>query len=636
MRSAIVVIFIALLFGPPASAEVTRVTLGTRAVVANGQAFGTAGPYEKLSGTIDFALDPADARNARIVDLDRAARDPDGRVRFSADLYVLRPVDAARGNGTLLFEVSNRGGKALLARFNGAAGGGADPTAPADFGDGFLMRQGFTLVWVGWEFDVPVQALGIDAPLADLGGPAPLRVEFVPDEAAPTASLARDAPLYPPARLDDPADTLSVRSGYWDKAVIVPRDRWRFVAGAEAPELALDGGFEAGRIYTVGYRATGARVAGVGLAAMRDTASAFRYRDDMPVRGRAAYVIGFSQSGRFLRQFLHEGFNVDERGRRTFDAVWAHIAGAARGSFNERLATPRGLHPFSATRPPFTDEPQHSGGDGLLAAYRREHRPKIFYTNTSVEYWGGGRAAALAHVSDDGTKDIVLPDEVRLYLLAGTQHGEAALPPRRSSGQELENPVPQRAVMRALLAGLHAWVSRNEPPPASRYPQLSDGTLTPVARVRFPAIAGVADPRRISGPGLATAGDSRPLPYLVPQVDADGNETGGIRVPEQLVPLATTTGWNFRAAQVGNPEDIYPLLGSYIPFAPTRPERESRGDTRRSIEERYRSRNDYLRRIRDAAKDLVKDRYLLRDDVEGVVQRAESHWEYAMRATRTN
>ncbi len=636
MRTAIVAAVITLLCGASASADVTRVVVETRAVVAGGQSFGAVGPYEKLSGTIEFALNPADARNARVADLDRATRGPDGRVHFTADLYVLRPVDAARGNGTLLFEVSNRGSKGLLGRFNGATSGGADPTAPADFGDGFLMRQGFTLVWVGWEFDVPAQLLGIDAPLADLGGPTPLRVDLISDQAGPTLSLAGSAPQYPPARLDDPADTLSVRNTFWETPVIVPRNRWRFVAATGAPEVTLDGGVEAGRTYTLTYQATGARVAGVGLAAMRDTASAFRYRDDMPVRGRAAYVIGFSQSGRFLRQFLHDGFNVDEGGRRVFDAAWAHIAGAASGSFNERLATPRAQTAFTATRAPFTDEPLQSGGDSILGSYKREHRPKVFYTNTSVEYWGGGRAAALTHVSADGSKDIALPGDVRLYLLAGTQHGEAGLPPRRSNGQQLENPVPQRAVMRALLTGLHGWAARNETPPASRYPRLSDGTLTDVSRVRFPTLAGVGDPRRIPGPGLIVAGSPRLLPFLVPQVDADGNEIGGIRVPEQLVPLATTTGWNFRATAVGNPQDIYQLMGSYIPFPRTRAERDASGDPRRSVEERYRSRADYVRRIREAAEGLAKDRYLLKDDVDAVVQRAETHWDYATRTTQTN
>jgi hypothetical protein len=434
--------------------------------------------------------------------------------------------------------------------------------------------------------------------------------------------------------MSDETDTLTVRDRQWDQPVTIPRARWRFVETAP-PTIRMDDPFEAGRIYTLTYRATGARVAGVGMAALRDAASAFRYRDDMPVRGRAAYVVGFSQSGRFLRQFLRDGFNADERGRRAYDAVWVHIAGAAEGSFNQRFAMPRALHPYLGLRRPLAEDPQRRD-DVLLGGYERSQRPKIFYTNTSVEYWAG-RAAALTHVSEDGRRDLDLPDDARLYLLAGTQHGESAFPPRRSDGQALNNPTPQRAVMRALLVGLHGWAARNEAPPKSRYPTLRDNSLVRVAAVRFPSIPGVANPRTIAGPHLeccGPAGGAFPLPHLVPQVDADGNEIGGIRVPEQAVPLATTTGWNFRAEARGNTAEIYALLGSYLPFAATRAAREAANDPRRAIDERYRSRADYLRRIRAAADALVDDRYLLAEDVGAVMQRAEEHWAAATAPSR--
>jgi hypothetical protein len=190
--------------------------------------------------------------------------------------------------------------------------------------------------------------------------------------------------------------------------------------------------------------------------------------------------------------------------------------------------------------------------------------------------------------------------------------------------------------MRALLTALHGWVARNQPPPASRYPRLADGTLVPVRSFKFPAIPGVADPRTIIGPAIVAGSRPQPLPFLVPRVDADGNETAGIRVPEQEVPLATTTGWNFRAASVGNTADIYALLGSYIPFASTRAEREARKDPRPSLEERYPSRDIYLDRVRASAAALAKGRFLLEADVPGVVDRAAQHWNYATRADRTN
>ena len=614
----------------PALAEVTRVSILSRGVVADGQPFGAAGPYEKLVGRIEFALDPAHARNARIVDLDLAPRGPDKRVHFSADLFVLQPVDPARGNRALLFEIANRGRKGLLGRFNGAPAS-ANPTTPADFGDGFLLREGFTLVWVGWQFDVEAPALGIDAPRADLKGQSDtVSISFVPNAAAPVVT-PDGLPAYPPADPRDPAATLTVRDRHWDAPVPIARERWRFVAGGTRPRIGLDGGFTPGRVYELTYRSRDARVAGVGFAAIRDAAAAFLHRDDLPISGRTAYVFGISQSGRFLRQFLAEGFNVDERDRRVFDAVWPHIAGAALGSFNERFAMP-GFSSFPATRFPFADAAEQGPGGqrgGILAAYTPAQQPKVIYTDTPVEYWGQGRAAALTHTAIDGSRDLALPDHVRRYLLAGTQHGEGRFPPARGNGQELDNPTPQGHVMRALLRALHAWVTAGTPPPESRYPRLADGTLVPVAAVRFPALARVADPRTIEGPGIAVDGARQPLPFLVPQVDADGNDLAGIRVPEQAVPLATTTGWNFRAERIGNPSTILALAGSYLPFPRTRAERDASRDPRRSIEERYRRRDDYLTRIRTAADGLVKGGYLLAEDLGAVVERAGRHWDWA-------
>jgi hypothetical protein len=379
-------------------------------------------------------------------------------------------------------------------------------------------------------------------------------------------------------------------------------------------------------------------VAGVGLAAIRDSASAFLSRSDLPIRGRWAYIWGRSQSGRFLRQFLHDGFNADEQERRVFDAVWPHVGGAALGSFNERFAMP-GYDRFPVTRFPFTDEPQQDRDgtrDGIQSIYRPEQRPKVFYTNTPVEYWGGGRAAALTHVTIDGTRDLTPPDNVRIYLLSGSQHNEAAFPPPRTTGQQLSNPTPQRSALRAILTNLDRWVREDVRPPDSRYPKLSDGTLVPVDRVQFPALPGVRDPRSITAPGRMTARGFDPLPFLVPQVDGDGNDVAGIRMPDVAIPLATTTGWNFRAETVGNPDDIVTNLGSYIPFVAGRAQRDARGDPRRAIDERYGDRDDYLQRIRRAAAELVGGRYLLEEDLSDILERANAHWDYATRSRRTS
>jgi hypothetical protein len=633
MRVTLLIIVAALALAPAnASAEVAKVTVANRVTVAGGQAFGTTGAYEKLTGTIEFSLDPRDPHNARVTDLDRAARAEDGRVHFTSDLMVLRPVDQAKGNGALLFEVTNRGNLGLLTRFNSARGI-ANPMASDDFGNGYLMREGYTLVFVGWEFDIQPPALRVEAPaLPDVV--QPITVGFVLDAKAGEAEL-EDAPLYQPTNPADPANTLTVRDHYWDTPQPIARAKWHFVTGQAGPaRVALDGGFEPGRRYDVTFTAKGARVVGAGLAAIRDAAAAFRYRTDLPIHGTATYVFGASQDGRFLRQFLYDGFNADERDRRVFDAVWPHIAGSARGTFNDRFGTPiAGSVMLTPTRFPFTTDEQTVAGErgSLLQRYTVEQRPKIVFTNTPVEYWGGGRAAALIHTSADGKKDLPIPDNVRIYMLSGTQHGEAAFPPKRTRGQQVDNPVPQREVMRALMRGLHGWVSQGIAPPDSRYPKLADGTLTPVASVKFPALPGVADPRTIAGPGQVINGKAQMLPFLVPQVDADGNDLAGIRVPDISVPVATNTGWNFRGESVGGTKEIYNLLGSYIPFAMTKADREARKDPRPSVAERYRDRDDYLAKLRAAAQELIKGRYLLPEDMENVLTRGQAQWEFLTR-----
>ena len=624
----------ALLVPGVANAEVSKVTIAARTTVADGQSFGSTGPYEKLTGTTEFSLDPKDRHNAKIADLSHAPRGADGLVHFSADLYVLQPANASRGNGVLLFEIANRGRKGLLGRFN-RAGAAQDPSALADFGDGFLMREGYTLVWVGWQFDVAPPGIRVEAPAADVSGR--MRFSFVPDDRRAEITPA-DLPNYLPVTDNDPSATLTVRDRFWATPSPIARSRWQIVNANGRPQIRLEGGFEPGRVYEVDYSAAGARVAGVGLAATRDAASAFIHRTDLPVRGRYAYIFGASQSGRFLRQFLHDGFNADEHDRRVFDMVWPHIAGGGLGSFNERFAAP-GYSSFPATRFPFTDlEERDASGqrDGILTSYKPDQLPRVIYTDTSVEYWGQGRAAALTHTTIDGKRDADVPTNVRIYLLSGSQHGEAAFPPTSGPGQALPNPTPQGNVMRALLRAAHQWVTAGMNPPDSRHPQLRNQTLVAVNAIKFPEIPNVGDPRGVEGPGEMLKGRFTALPFLVPQVDADGNELAGIRVPEVTAPLATTTGWNFRAERVGNPSTVYALLGSYIPFARTRAERELKRDPRPSIAERYKGRDDYLQRIRSAADDLVKQRLLLADDVDNVVQRATRHWDWAVGASQTN
>jgi len=261
----------------------------------------------------------------------------------------------------------------------------------------------------------------------------------------------------------------------------------------------------------------------------------------------------------------------------------------------------------------------------------------VFYTVTGVEYWGGGRAAALVHVSPDGARDIPLPPNVRFYFMAGAQHGPAAFPPAAVTDvQQRQNPTDYWWTLRALVVAMDKWVRDGSEPPASAYPTLREGTLVPATKVAFPAIPGVHSPSGIwgghrMGNRLTASGGAAgtPLPHLVPQVDADGNERAGIRLPEIQVPLATYTGWNFRSAATGGTDNIRPLAGSYIPFPATRLQRQASGDPRRSIEERYADQSAYVERLRAAERTLVKNRYILADDVPAIEARALDHWRVA-------
>jgi hypothetical protein len=607
-----------LLVASVAQGEVTRVEIASRAPV------GASG-YEKIVGTVHFAIDPNAPRNRVIVDLDKAPKGAAGRVEFSSDFYLLRPLDAGRSNRVALVEVSNRGRKGLLTGFSRAPAN-LDPSTDQDLGDGFLTSQGYTLAWVGWQFDVQRRGglMRFDAPRA-AGVSTIVRAEFIPNDRA-TDTTVTDLVGYEPADSSASDTTLTVRDAQYGVPRPVERSRWQL----KGHVVTMPGGFEPGRIYEIAYRTANPAIAGAGLAAFRDFAAWLKRGQagplDLGVRAKWTVAYGSSQSGRFLRTFLYYGFNADEKDEQVFDGVMSHIAGGARLSLNERGATPNALSLFSATAFPLADQamrdPASGRREGLLDNDRaRRHQPKIFYTNSSVEYWGGGRSAALVHTSIDGRRDLTLPDNVRFYHFAGTQHSPAQFPARVTTGQQAENPVEYWWSMRALLMGMDRWVRQGTPPPASQYPKLADGTLVRSTEVAFPSLAGVPSPTSI--PGARTGETS--LPLLVPQVDADGNERGGIRSPEVAVPVATYTGWNFRSASIGGPSLLVALMGSAMPFAATRAARAA-GDPRRAIDERYGSHERYAELVRSAAEGLVAAGYLLSADVPQVVKRAEAHW----------
>jgi hypothetical protein len=514
-----------------AIAEVTRIEIATRTDVLAGKAFGDTGPYEGIVGKVYYSLDPDNPRNKSIADLDKAPRDAAGRVAFVADLFVLAPKDKSHGNGVALFDVLNRGRKNMLNAFNRSPPS-FDPNSPLDLGDGFLMQQGYTLVWVGWQFDLPQRGglMGLEAPpVLENGKPVVGKVTttFTPNTNDPTYPLNdmgryADTTHYPPVDPASPANMLVVRDGFLGAPHVIPRDEWQFARvkdGQIVPDSSavyLKGGFQPGHFYELSYQATGAVVAGVGLAALRDLASAVKYRQDLPITARYAYAFGPSQDGRLLREFLYEGFNADEQDRRAFDAVMAHIAGAARGGdFNSRFARPNGLGFFVASLFPYLDldqkDPATGRTDGIETKLTPEQRPKIFYTNSSGEYWGGGRAAALTHTTLDGSEDAKAPDNVRIYLFAGTQHVPGGYLPSQGAGAQKPNGNQYGFAQRALLVALDRWVRDNVEPPPSAHPQLADKTLVPRDQIAFPAIPGVHSPLTIPA-GYPISPSHKPMP----------------------------------------------------------------------------------------------------------------------------
>jgi hypothetical protein len=651
-------------------ARVKRVEILSRSDIQDGKPFGSTGPYERIVGRVYFAVDPANIHNRRIVDLDKADCNAQGEVEFSADVYILRPKDMDKENGAVLFEVSNRGGKGILRIVNGGGPAGSG----AEYGDGFLMRQGYTIAWVGWEFDVADHGenLKLDAPFAhDPGGKeirGLVRSDFTP------AQKHDDMPLghfllgptggksYP---VDDPAspkNILTVRDTPEGRRQIIPRAQWSFAHTVEGKLVAdshfihLDGGFQPGKIYEVVYEAKNPVVVGLGLASVRDFLSYLKYDPQATAPAKRVYAVGISQSGRFLRHFLYQDFNADEQGRQVMDGVIAHVAGAGRGSFNHRFAQPsRDAQPLSSIffptdLFPFTDLPETDPETGETAGLldlpnKSRTMPKIFFTNTSYEYWG--RAASLIHTSPDGGGDVKISANVRVYLLSGLQHFSASFPPQKSSpnspdstAQRRYNPNPVQWFWRALITDLNQWVKDGTEPPPSTYPKIADGTLVPLSKWNFPKIPGVNKPHEVSlayhldfGPQWKEGTVSfeppkvgKPFPVLVPQSDANGNDAGGVSLPELQVPLATYTGWNLRDPSIGAADLRLSFYGSFIPFAKSAAEREKTGDPRLSVAERYASREEYMSKFTEAGMKLVHERFLLREDLPALLDRGEREW----------
>lgn len=647
-------------------AEAVRLEISDRSVFAEGMTFGPAGAYERIRGRMFFETDPGNEANARISDLQRAPRNTGGRVESWADFFLLKPVDARKGNGHLLYDVNNRGNLLAVWTFNDGERTN-DPKTALHAGNGFLMRHGFSVLWCGWNGEVQgddTQRLLCGLPVATEGGQTITGRAHL--EISSTGKVFSRAfswspwgvgAAYPSASLENGDSTLTMRAHRAAAGVEVSRSDWAF-GRWEGEQLIPDPrhlyvkeGLRPGWLYDLVYTAKEPRVTGLGLTAMRDCVTYFRYAtgEENPLAGaiRKASVFGISQSGRVIHHFLFEGLNTDERSRPVFDGALIHVAGSGKGMFNHRfrMSTEYGTQHeghlsssefFPLAPAPQTDPVTGESGSTLDRARKAGQVPRILFVQSSTEYWS--RAASLLHTDVEGKQDLDLPGDVRVYLVAGAQHlgGGDGSP---GICQQPRNTLDDRGpVLRAMLLHLTDWVDNGNAPPPSRYPHLEDGTLVSFDRwsEQFPKIPGVKfpahpyqPPRLDFGPRFHREGIAdivppkmgEPFRTMLPAVNADGNETSGIVLPEVAVPLGTYTGWNLRSAQAGAETMLSPLDGMFLPFAKTRVERERSGDPRPSVEERYPARAEYLSRLTEAALKLRAEGFLLDEDVVRILER---------------
>jgi Alpha/beta hydrolase domain len=623
--------------------------------LADGRAFGSAGPYLRVEGVARGEIDPAAPENQVIVDLDKAPRNRRGMVEYESDFFVLRPAEPRLGSGVLVYDVTNRGRKVILGRLDEAAGAADtnNPRTAQDVGLAFTLQRGYSLVWSGWDAAAPRVNNGMTArlpPALEDGRPVVRRIrdEFHIGTRAPgKGDVVRLN--YAAVSTDRHRARLTVRDRETDARVDIPAEAWEFVDERTIRLLPAGTLFTPYKIYDCWYEATGSTVAGVGFAAVRDLVAFLRYaaadaggsrnpllaengQDD--TAPAYALAFGVSQSGRFLRHFFELGMNDDGHGRRVFDGVLTHVAGAGKVFANHSFAMPgrtatqhedrlypENWFPFgnAETTDPF------SGRRGAILNGRPTD-PLMIEVNTATEYWQKG--ASLVHIDPVGRGDLALPPNARAYLIAGTQHGGGpGTDPSPGPCVNPRNPNSASPALRALFVALDEWVRNGVAPPPSRVPSVADGTAVEAGDVVLPAV-----------PGFATAppGANRisvpvdwvdPPPRLdnfygtrVSSVDADGNEVAGIRLPPIAVPLGTYTGWNVYRAQ---PRELGDRDGSLIPFARTERERQSAGDPRPSLEKRYGSRDAYLAKVRAAAETLVAERLLLPADAAAYIKTAE-------------
>ncbi len=657
-----------------AEARITKVEITAREVAFGGYSWPGVGQYEKVVGIAYGEVDPHDRQNRVIVDIELAPRNSRNNVEYAFNFYILKPVDLKKGAHKVMYEPPNRGGKTWtgLAR---VSGGGNDPAAivdPAVLANAFFMPRGYTLSWSGWENNLgPLDGLVGTAqfpvaryrptsanPTGTITGPS---YEYI-------VTGGSSSPLaYPAATLDKTQAKLTHRVHLDDVPQVIPDSGWNYNADGTAISLA-SGNFVANDIYEFSYIAKDPTVNGLGFAAVRDWNAWLRYarRDDYgnpnPMAGdiKRIYTEVVSQPGRLLNDFRHLGFNEAENGRKVFDGHVQWIAAGNGLNMNYRFSqtgrTERnrqnhlyieGRFPFAAVR---SFDPITRDVDSRYARCEKTHTcPLAMEIYSSNEYWV--KAASLLHTDPTGRHD--LPDSpfTRNYLMSSMQHGTGSAT-NRGACQQFQNPLSSNATQRALWIALDEWSTEKRKPPRSRVPKLKDGTLVPPlpqAATGFPSIPGVTYTGlkttryhfdyglHFYDTGIATINPpvitpipgatlpSSPVttyqdnpangpiyPSYIPKTDSDGNELAGVRLPDLRVPLATYTGWALRSGAWAN--DGCEAAGQFIPFPRTKMDRETTGDPRLSVEERYPSFAEYHKKVRGALNDLVEERLLLCED----------------------
>lgn len=627
-------------------AKVVRIEITGRKVVSKSPDHNRSGPYEVIKGMLYLEVDPDDPANQRIVDIKLAKRNRRGNVEFSTEFELHKPVDAQLGNHRLLYFVNNRGNRLGHYHFNHQAG------------KNWLYSKGWSYLWCGWNCDVIPRdrALNIHVPVASdsgktITGKVLCEIYSYADDIVYSLPLVWGGSIaHASVDLDEPQALLTKRPYRWEDPVEISRDSWsfaRFEKGRVVPDpgyLYIKEGFTPGWLYDLVYTAKDPKITGLGLAAIRDVVSFFKY-DEADERGiinpmagnvRRAYAWGHSQSGRLLNHFVYQDFNGDEERRLVFDGIISNCPGAGKGQFNSRFAqtTRHGSHLEDHLYPidffPFTtveqvDPVTGEKGDNLARARKSGFLPKMMYINTSTDYWT--RAASLLHTDVEGKKDAAIDPDVRIYMIAGRAHTDARV----------------GFVGRALLTALDLWVCQGVEPPESQIPKISDGTLVDLKTYRkaVPAIPGLQVPesfyhpiRLDPGPRWHSEGIADFVPpklgpryvCLIPQVNEEGRELAGIHLPEITVPLATFMGWSLRSPTFSH--TIRRNAGRIWPLPHTEDDRKQRNDPRRSILERYPIKSDYLAKVTQSILELRHQRLLLDEDVTILLNQAalQSDW----------